>query len=420
MRQHQADKNTWSILFLSLEFRRKDAECLEAFCKLREIATNRPLGRYPREAIIDGRNNLFSPLIQHDTQDDIIQACDKLFQDLDSPYIKQGEMKAWYNRLIDDGVLAGCSHSTSATANSLLLTLLPTVERISIRTGQLSAEMSNTIRTISTVNRDAPLFMKNRLSLTKLLELDLYSYDRCSNANGATGVLEAFMTLPSLRALRLEGLGPLYEMNHFLYCTPPSNLTEIKCFHCSLSATQLARLLDHMECLQVFSYAQYTILSDGAIVKDTTPAALLGVVFQYAKTSLTYLNYYTDPILQLIEVRFGGDADRIGSVGSFRGYEALKVLSLSCVLLFEDGKEEVPKRLINELPTSLEKLEILDEIDPKNVQLMFAGMLEMKRERLPNLGHVAFESTPFDEATIKAYERVGLILHCRTVDDTDT
>lgn len=248
LRQHKADKDIWSSLSFSFQCCRKDAECLDAFCKLREIATNRRLGRYPKDVTIQGRNCRLIPPVQHELQDEILQACAKIFQDLDSPYINQDEVKAWHKRLIDDGVTSDYSHNTSATANPLLLILLPNVERILIPwLDQLSAEMSNIIRTISTVNRDAPSFMKNRLSLTKLSELDLRFHNRGDDANGATGVLEAFMTLPSLRTLRLVSLGPSYEMNNFLDCTPPSNLTVISFNQCELNATQLARLLDHVK-----------------------------------------------------------------------------------------------------------------------------------------------------------------------------
>lgn len=157
-------------------------------------------------------------------------------------------------------------------------------------------------------------------------------------------------------------------------------------------------------------------------MKENSPAALLDVVFQHAKTSLTHLTYTTNAIVQDREVELGDiSVDAIGPVGSFRGYESLKKLRISCVLLFEDGKEEVPKRLINELPTSLEELELVCKIDPEDAQLMFAGMLEMKRERLPNLRIVVFNpEIPFDEETITAYERAGLILDSGTLDDTDT
>ena len=422
LRQHNEDKDTWSNLFFSLDPCRTDAECLEAFSKLREIATNRRLRRYPREVTIEGRNPLSVLPHHHEKQDDIINTCDKIFQDLESPYTDQAEMKAWHKRLIDSGITAGCSLTTSTVANTLLLTLLPNVERIIVSWhSRSSAEMSSIIRTISTVNRDAPIFMKNRLSLTKLIELHLCFDGRNINFNGATGVLEAFMTLPSLRTLRLTGVSPRFELNNFLDSTLRSNVTEIECLRCQLSATQLARLLDHVKCLRIFSYDQHELLFTRSIKKEGSPAALLDALFQYAKASLTYLNYDANAIIRGRGVELGdGSVDRIGPIDSFRGYEVLKGLRISCTLLFEDANEENRKRLINELPTSLEELELVGSISREDAQLMFAGMLEMKEERLPNLRYVVFDGIiPFDEETITAYGCAGLILDWRITDRRD-
>lgn len=233
------------------------------------------------------------------------------------------------------------------------------------------------------------------------------------------------MTLPSLRTLRLRGVSPNFELNNFLDSTPPSNVTEIQCLRCHISATQLARLLDHVECLRIFSYDQHFLHLSSSITKDNRPGALLDVVVQYAKTSLTYLNYHVDANIRSRGAELlGASVVRFGPIGSFRGFESLKVLRISCVLLFEDVDEIVPKKLVNELPTSLEQLELVGAIDRKETQSMFAGMfagmLEMKQERLPNLKYAVFDrEIPFDDQTITAYERAGLIMDWRIVNGRD-
>ena len=424
LRQHKVDKDNWSNLSFSFGCYRKDEECLEAFYKLREIAKNRRLRRYPKHVTIKGRVEFpFSPDDQLDKQDDIIQACDKIFQDLQSPYINGDEMKAWYKRLIDTGVTAESIDTTPATANSLLLTLLPNVERISILwLAELSVEMANIIRTISIVNRDAPSFIENRLSLTKLSELDLRSHNLGDDAPEATGILEAFMTLPSLQILRLGALDRHYKIDTFLHSTPHSNIREIHCLHCALSATQLACLLDRVECLRVFSYDQHAAYFGGPVSKEIGPAALLSVVFQHAKTSLTYLNYDTKAKTRTPKVEHGDvtHVDKLGPAGSFRGYEALKTLRLSRAILLEDVEKEDSKKLVDKLPTSLEELELVGVISPEEAQVLFEGLLEMKRERLPNLKYVVFDrQIPFDEEIVMAYERAGLILDWRITNHKD-
>lgn len=194
LKQHKIDRKNWSNLVFSIECCRTDAEYLQAFSKLREIATDRRLGLYPKRVTIRGRNYLFTWPDHPGTQDEITEICDQIFKDLESPYINQAEMKAWHKRLIDSGVMAGCSLTGSAVANALLLTLLPKVERISVPwQGRLGAEMSSIIRTISKVNRDAPSSMQDRLSLTELSEFQLCFGGMDGNFDGATGVLEAFL-----------------------------------------------------------------------------------------------------------------------------------------------------------------------------------------------------------------------------------
>ena len=110
----------------------------------------------------------------------------------------------------------------------------------------------------------------------------------------------------------------------------------------------------------------------------------------------------------------------MGAVGPFRGFEALKITRLSSVMLMEDD-QWVLKKLVDELPASLEELELVEEASPEEAQSMFAGMLEMKRERLPNLRYVVFEGRiPFDEGTIEAYERAGVMLDWRINDYSNT
>ena len=97
------------------------------------------------------------------------------------------------------------------------------------------------------------------------------------------------------------------------------------------------------------------------------------------------------------------------------------MMRISWEMLMEDS-EWVPKKIVDELPASLEELELVEEeASPEEAQSMFADMLEMKRERLPNLRYVVFEGRiPFDEGTIEAYERAGVMLDWRINDYSNT
>ena len=262
--------------------------------------------------------------------------------------------------------------------------------------------------------------MSNRLSLTKLLEVNIRSCSPFNDTCGVIGVLEAFMTLPSLQILRLGGVGPGYEFDKWLDSTPHSNVTEIHCTRAALKARNLTRLLEHVKCLRVFSYDHETFYLGGSAWRKFSPGAILETLLQHAKTSLTYLNYTTNARTRIEAHNIVYvNRTRIGPVGSFRGFEVLKTLRLSHIILFEDVEEEIPKKLVDELPASLEELELVEKISREEAQVMFADMLEMKQERLPNLRYIAFEgSVPFDEETVKAYEHAGLMLDC-TIEDAN-
>ncbi|CAD6586606.1 MAG: hypothetical protein ASARMPRED_002769 [Alectoria sarmentosa] len=290
--QRKADKDRWWQIRFCVTWFYPDAECLDAFFLFRDIATNRRLQRYPKEVTFRDRDftgHRVSPFVALEMKDQVVQACNTVFKDLESPYIAKDEMDTLYNKLID-----------------------------------------------------------------------------------------------------VEG--------------------SVSRGECSLDATHLGSLLERVECLRVFSYDHATLRRPVPVGKAVSPGALLGLVLQHARTSLTYLKFTTD----------AEDSETMGAVGPFRGFEALKITRLSSVMLMEDD-QWVLKKLVDELPASLEELELVEEASPEEAQSMFAGMLEMKRERLPNLRYVVFEGRiPFDEGTIEAYERAGVMLDWRINDYSNT
>ena len=98
-------------------------------------------------------------------------------------------------------------------------------------------------------------------------------------------------------------------------------------------------------------------------------------------------------------------------------FKALKTLRISRVLLITRG---IPRRLVDELPSSLEELELVERISAAEAQQMLDGMLATKRERCPNLRLIVFEGAiPLNQDQIVAYERTGLVLD-RGNTDTNT
>ena len=83
--------------------------------------------------------------------------------------------------------------------------------------------------------------MKSLLSLTRLSEVKIISSTPLDDAQRDTGILEAFMALPSLRIVRLQSLGVHYPIDRWLNSTVHPNVSEIHCTHCSLDATHLGQ-----------------------------------------------------------------------------------------------------------------------------------------------------------------------------------
>ncbi|CAF9927370.1 MAG: hypothetical protein ALECFALPRED_003693 [Alectoria fallacina] len=124
--QHQADKDRWSQIFFCVTWFYPDAECLEAFFHFRDIATNRRLQRYPKKVTfhgLDSTGHRVSPFVAIDIKDQVVQACNTVFKDLESPYIAKDEMDPLYNNLVDAEGSVSRGEINSGTANSLLLTL---------------------------------------------------------------------------------------------------------------------------------------------------------------------------------------------------------------------------------------------------------------------------------------------------------
>ena len=266
-------------------------------------------------------------------------------------------MKAWYRGLFGGGAGLTLRESVSEIANFLLLTLLPNAELISIRyKHRENSRMASIINKISAINRDAAPFMRNRLSLAKLEEVHL-NIISMSETQGDGGLLEAFMTLPSLRTIQVARL-----MDNFTISTRPdsprqSNVTEIHCNYCSLSTTQIALLIHSVKCLRVFSYDNGRCYRNPK--EEASPCAIVDVVSRHAFSSLTYLNCTTKAGPMLTKFRHAG---------SFKGFITLKTLRVSCILLFGDTSYN---RLVDELPASLEELELEGKIGPSQAQELF-------------------------------------------------
>ena len=130
-------------------------------------------------------------------------------------------------------------------------------------------------------------------------------------------------------------------------------------------------------------------------------------LYSCAEDTLAFLNYTSDAADDI------GD-HRESDCSMLHKFKALKILRISRVLLISRGSL---RRLIDELPSLLEELEIVERISAAEAQQTLDGMLAMKRVRYPNLRLITFEGViPLDHDQIVAYERTGLVLDRRNTD----
>ena len=178
--QHRADKAKWSHPSFRNDFFDSNGECPEELLKLRAIVTNKRLHHYPRQLSIYDRECLTAtdPIISFSVmlgvEREVAYACREIFENLSSPYMTDGGKAAWYHKLISAKGAVLPNQNRTATVNLFILAFLPNVRKITINHPQpLHSEIASMIRHISKTNHDAPLYMKDRLSLTKLSSVEM-------------------------------------------------------------------------------------------------------------------------------------------------------------------------------------------------------------------------------------------------------
>ena len=406
LRQHKADKQMYSTFVPNLLLDTGYEENLASFHKFRDLAASRRLQLYPKwvklenhrpwqfYSVSDWDPRRAETIEGSQVMESVKVICNDILSGLDSPYIDKDDVKRWHNK-ISAGILVA--------ANCLLLTILPNVEHISVfEMPFLNWQMSDTIYKISQTNGKASSLVSKKLSLVKLREVTILSMPLFGGPSHS-GVLEAFMTLPSLWIVRGVFLGQRYKFEKSqMYPDHYSNVDQFDFRNCALPVKRLTSLFRYVKTLRIFSYDQSRLLE--APGKEYGPDALIHALRSHAEETLTFLNYTSDAKDSICDYR-------MRCAGTLSGFKALKTLRISRVILIA---QKAPRRLVDELPSSLEEMELVDPISTKEAEQMLVGMLALKQNRLPKLRLIVFEgAVPFDDEAIAAYERMGLILDWR-------
>ena len=387
LKQHRKHKRMFSSFNLGLGRRCCDPESQAAYAGLHDLSKSRYLQLYPKAVEVE--SFVHTGIAANESC-----ICDNIFRDYDSPYLSPFAIEFWRRT-------TGCREPM----NCLLLTLLPNVRNITVWENDVSSrQLGDMIDTISRINNGASQQILGKLSLVKLQEADIRWN---TSPEWWTGVLEAFMSLPSLKVIRGRDIAPYPGSGMRTYPNHFSNVTQFHFRSCALPEWYFAPLVRRTRALQVFSYDHCQRAEMKFPRHDHRPEKHMESLYTYAEETLVFLNYTSDA------------ADDIGDhrepdSSMLDNFKALKTLRISRVLLIVGG---IPQRLVDELPSSLEELELVEPITTAEAQRMLDGMLAMKRERCPNLRLIVFEGViPLDHDQIVAYERMGLVLDWRNTD----
>ena len=393
LEQHKAHKMIYDNMSFNFSWSPLRSQDLLESQKLLVLSKSQRPRRYPRSVQMLSRTNWFrgGEVFKREVR----RVCDSIFYNVDSPYLSKSKMKILLNEIVAGDVGA---------ANSMLLTLLPNVERIHLgERNNHDTEMIDVLPKISETNKDASSWMQEKLSLVKLKEITIQSPVR--EINTKLGTLEAFMTLPSLRVVRAFGLKGNHIFSRWLYPDLCSNVTDLHFRQCTLAVKDLASLFRHLQALRIFSYDH--VQAQQVPTEMNYVGALIKKLYAHAGKSLTYLNYTTDT-----PARDSVTGPLVSQLDALSKFSALKTLRISrATIIIQDP---TPQRLISFLPPSLEELEIAGIVSGDEAIVMFDGMLFKKQTLLPNLQLVVFDHLiPFNNDAIAAYERVGLVLDQR-------
>lgn len=206
-----------------------------------------------------------------------------------------------------------------------------------------------------------------------------------SNIGSVSPLVKAFATLPSMKHIHTEILGPLSRYRKIDLNLPArSSNVETLTFYCNFwDETREIDALEFCELIQGFKGLKTFSIESSAGIE---PSCIYAALFTHGKHSLSTLI-----------LKFHGGDKRF--IGSFRSFEVLKKLELDYNFLVDDRPPR-RTRLAGLLPSSLEELQLHEELFPDvdgvgmNICLdpLLVGqeLLDDKSTHLPDLKVVSF------------------------------
>ncbi len=384
---------------------------------------------YPRTLVVgylDDENNPrdFDPeegQIAEDDLDDIVAQLgdrlrSKILEVTRVLRLDTGWTKKWARHWTSDIV----SGKLEATA-SLLLALLPNLEKLRIvdtwrYDGQppFHAVLSALLKAATN-----PCGNLGRLNVfRRLVEVGLHG----SGEGDAQDfhVAPNFSALPSIRTIKGRYIdGEIILRSGFRFGPPAvhferhSKITTLEFHQSSIDKNSFRDCIRRIKALQRFTYD----FCGSTAVGDQTwePRGIVQVLGWFASTSLVHLELTGVSDIYHVQFRHGEPF-----IGTLRAFEALETLRLETVMLYKEvedtddrtpdvdrryGPREIgedewaggsnalvePERLVDILPASARRLRLVGGLSNEEAIAMLADIVELKDERVPNLGRIFFE-----------------------------
>ncbi len=326
------------------------------------------------------------------------------------------EAQDWIKR-----IKKGDHDATSA----LLVTLFPNVKTLRMLDCRNFGTEALLIRTLESLASAAAKNEPRALSaFSELSEVKLEgSSGRRNHNDAAHGKLIAmFMTLPSMQVIKGYRLYWRVGESHSGPFT--SSVKEISLESSEIESKHFMTCLERIKTLERFTY-NLVQTHRSAILWE--PRLLVKALRKYARNTLVHLE-------------LTGDLSRLSDkpaepfIGTLRSFRVLESVRLMSVMLFkpvdggdieesvdisEDSFELVvdphplvePRRLVDVLPYSARKLELVRGLSNEEARDMFADLPELKRERLPKLSEIVLEDNdPLEQETKNLCKYAGIRL----------
>ncbi len=234
-------------------------------------------------------------------------------------------------------------------------------------------------------------------------------------------VVPDFNALPSIRTIKGRYIDGEEEMlgSGFRFGPPAvhferhSKITTLEFHQSSIDKNSFRDCIGRIKALQRFTYD----FCGSTAVGDQTwePRGIVQVLGWFASTSLVHLELTGVSDIYHVQFRHGEPF-----IGTLRAFEALETLRLETVMLYrevegtDDGTPDVdlgsgpreigedewaggpnalfePERLVDILPASARRLRLVGGLSDEEAIAMLADIVELKDERVPNLGRIFFE-----------------------------